>query len=58
MTDDGETTRSDRPSSERIVLTATEARAGEIVLGRRGRWIWAGSFVLMVLLVVALALWW
>ena len=58
MTDDRERTRSDRHSSERIVLTATEARAGEIVLGKRGRWIWAGSFVLMVVLFLSLAWWW
>jgi hypothetical protein len=51
-------TRHDERSPGRIVRTATEARGAEIVLGKRGRWIWAGSFVLMVILFLALAFWW
>jgi len=43
---------------DRIVLTATEARQGEIILGKRGRWIWGGSIALMALLILALAFWW
>jgi hypothetical protein len=29
----------------RIVRSATEARQGEIVLGRRGRGVWSAAFV-------------
>lgn len=29
----------------RIVRTATEARQGEIVLGRGGRWVWIAAFL-------------
>ena len=46
-----------RRTSERIVRTATEARQGEIILGRWGRWIWIGSFALLVILILALGLW-
>ena len=56
MTD--QPTRHDERSSGRIVRTATEARGGEIVLGKRGRWIWAGTFMLMVILFLSLAFWW
>ena len=37
--------------------TATEARQGEIIPGRWGRWIWIGSFALLVILILALGLW-
>jgi hypothetical protein len=50
--------RHDERSSGRIVRTATQARGGEIVLGKYGRWIWVGTFVLMMILFVSLALWW
>ena len=42
---------------EQIVLSATEARQGEIILGKYGRWIWIGSFAVMVLLVLVLGFW-
>ena len=35
----------DHRTDGRIVRTATEARQGEIVLGRRGRWVWIAAFV-------------
>ena len=57
MSGDRETIRSDDRGSERIVRTATEARQGEIILGRRGRWIWIGSFALLVILLLASVLW-
>jgi hypothetical protein len=41
----------DRPAG-RIVRTATEARQGEIILGRYGRWIWISSFVALVILLL------
>ena len=58
MTDDRERTPSDNRESDRIVRTATEARQGEIVLGRRSRWFWIGSFALLLILVLVSALWW
>jgi hypothetical protein len=42
----------DRPAEGRIVRTATEARQGEIILGRYGRWIWIGSFAALVILLL------
>jgi hypothetical protein len=42
---------------DRIVRTATEARQGEIILGRVGRWIWIGSFALLMILALAFAMW-
>ena len=36
--------------------TATEARQGEIILGKRGLWIWLAAFAAIVLL--ALLAWW
>ena len=45
------------PESERIVRTATEARQGEIILGRVGRWIWIGTFALLIVLALAFAIW-
>jgi hypothetical protein len=45
-----------RSSKGRIVRTATEARQGEIILGKYGRWIWIGSFVALLILFVLLAL--
>jgi hypothetical protein len=41
----------------RIVRTATEARQGEIILGKWGRWIWIGSFALLALLILVLGVW-
>ena len=57
MPDDNEPKRADRPP-EQIVRTATEARQGEIILGKWGRIIWTGSFVLIALLIIVLGLWW
>jgi hypothetical protein len=48
--------RPDRPAEDRIVRTATEARQGEIILGRYGRWIWIGAFVALLLLVLLFGL--
>jgi len=45
------------PLPERTVLSAEEARQGEIILGRYGRWIWIGSFVLIALLVLVFGFW-
>jgi hypothetical protein len=45
------------PLPERTVLSAEEARQGEIILGRYGRWIWIGSFALIALLVLVLGFW-
>jgi hypothetical protein len=44
--------RADRPAEGRIVRTATEARQGEIILGKYGRWIWIGSFAALVILLL------
>jgi hypothetical protein len=41
------------PPPERTVLSATEARQGEIILGKYGRWIWIGSFALLLVLVLS-----
>jgi hypothetical protein len=41
----------------RIVRTATEARQGEIILGKWGRWIWIGSFALLAVLILVLGVW-
>jgi len=57
MTEAPEPPRSDQPSSDRIVRTATEARQGEIVLGRWGRWVWIGSFAVLAILLLTFALW-
>ena len=35
----------DHRTDGRIVRTATEARQGEVVLGRRGRWVWIAAFL-------------
>lgn len=40
-----------------IQRTATEARQGEIILGRKGRWLWAASFTLVLLIAVVLGFW-
>jgi hypothetical protein len=45
------------PPPEQTVLSATEARQGEIILGKYGRWIWIGSFAVIVLLVLVLGFW-
>jgi hypothetical protein len=42
--------------ADRIVRKATEARQGEIILGRRGRWVWIAAFALMLVVAVALLL--
>jgi hypothetical protein len=59
-----ETSEADNPSPppkdhaeqqdrERIVRTATQARGGEIILGRKGRWIWIGSFAAIIVIMLA-----
>lgn len=45
------------PLPERTVLSAEEARQGEIILGKYGRWVWIGAFVLIALLVLVLGFW-
>lgn len=40
--------RAARPVSR----SANQARQGRMILGRRGRWLWIGVFVLLVLLVL------
>jgi hypothetical protein len=57
MANEREGGRPEHRGSERIVLTATEARQGEIILGRVGRWIWIGSFVFLMILALAFAMW-
>jgi hypothetical protein len=42
----------DRPGEGPIVRTATEARQGEIILGRYGRWIWIGAFAALLILLL------
>lgn len=56
MPDSNNPKRTNRPP-EQIVRTATEARQGEIILGRRGRIIWIGSFGLIAVLILGLGLW-
>jgi hypothetical protein len=56
MPDSSDPKRADRPP-EQIVRTATEARQGEIILGRWGRIIWIGSFALMAVLILVLGFW-
>jgi hypothetical protein len=36
----------------RIVKSAAEARQGEIILGKRGIWIWIAAFVVIVALAI------
>jgi hypothetical protein len=48
--------QSDPPDGGRIVRTATEARQGEIVLGRYWRWIWIGSFAALLILLLLFGL--
>ena len=38
------------PHEARITRTATEARGGEIILGKWGRVIWIAAFALMLLI--------
>jgi hypothetical protein len=57
MPDTNDPKRADR-APEQIVRSTTEARRGEIILGRWGRIIWIGSFVLMAMLILVLGLWW
>ena len=38
--------------SRPITRTATEARQGEIILGRWGRWLWIAAFVVMALFAI------
>jgi hypothetical protein len=40
---------------ERIVKSATEARQGEIILGKHGIWIWIAAFVAIVVLAILAA---
>jgi hypothetical protein len=42
---------------ERTVLSATEARQGEVILGKYGIWIWIGCFAAILLLVLAVSFW-
>jgi hypothetical protein len=35
-----------------VVKSGQDARQGEIILGRRGRWIWIGTFVLILILII------
>jgi hypothetical protein len=56
MPDSDDPKRADQ-GPEQIVRTATEARQGEIILGKRGRTIWIGSFVLIAVLILVLGLW-
>jgi hypothetical protein len=42
---------------EPTVIGPTEARQGEIILGRRGRILWIAVFVVIVLIVIASAIW-
>lgn len=37
---------------EPVVKSGQDARQGEIILGRRGRWVWIGSFILILILVI------
>ena len=46
----------DPPGEERIVRTATEARQGEIILGRYGRWVWIGAFAALLILLLIFGL--
>jgi hypothetical protein len=57
MASEREGGRPEDRGSDRIVRTATEARQGEIILGRVGRWIWIGSFALLMILALAFAMW-
>lgn len=45
------------PPPKRTVLSATEARQGEIILGKAGIWIWVGAFAAIVLLVLVFSFW-
>ena len=47
-----ETRNGDHRRGGRIVKSATEARQGEIILGKRGIWIWIGVFVVIVALAI------
>jgi hypothetical protein len=47
-----ETRNRDDRGEGRIVKSATEARQGEIILGKRGIWIWIAAFVVIVALAV------
>jgi len=47
-----ETKIGDDRRNGRIVKSATEARQGEIILGKRGIWIWIAAFVVIVALAV------
>jgi hypothetical protein len=40
------------PHEARITRTATEARQGEIILGKWGRWIWIAAFAVMILFLI------
>ena len=49
--------RSDQQRPKRIMVSATEARQGEIILGKRGRWIWIASFAVLAILLLFLGFW-
>ena len=40
------------PHEARITRTATEARQGEIILGKWGRWIWIADFAVIILFLI------
>jgi hypothetical protein len=40
-----------------ILRTATEARQGEVILGRKARWIWVGTCIVLVLMLLILGPW-
>lgn len=41
-----------REGEEATKISATKARQGEIILGKRGIWIWAAAFAAIILLVL------
>jgi hypothetical protein len=47
-----EKTDRDDHRDERIVKSATEARQGEVILSKRGIWIWIAVFVVIVALAI------
>lgn len=57
MSDPRATRAEEGERPERIERTATEARQGEIILGKRGRWIWIGAFAVIALLILISAFW-
>ena len=52
-----EGTRREQRPPERIVLSAQDARQGEIILGKVGRWVWIGAFAAIMLFALVLSYW-